>query len=86
MSKVFVRERRHVGKGAGMPRFAVVAVEGSDLTILAPHLRKVELETLAGSMNAEIVYLPRGESSKEEGEEGGQGRGWRKGRKKHQGT
>jgi hypothetical protein len=85
MSKIFIRERRHVGKGAGMPRFAVVAVEGSDLEVLAPHLRKVELETMAASIGAEIVYLPRGESSEEGEEEGRQGRGWRKGRKNRQG-
>jgi hypothetical protein len=61
MSKIFVRERRHVGQGAGRPRFAVVAVEGVDLKIYTPHIRKIELENLAESIGLEIVYLPRGE-------------------------
>ena len=61
MSKIFVRERRHVGQGAGRPRFAVVAVEGVDLKIYTPHIRKIELEKLAESIGLEIVYLPRGE-------------------------
>lgn len=84
MSKIFVRERVHAGKGAGRPRFAVVALEGADVKIYAPHLRKVELEKLAEEIGAQIVFLPRGESAGlEEGEQGaGKGkrkRGWNKG-------
>ena len=86
MSKLFVRQRRHDGQGAGRPRFAVVAVQGTDLKVYAPHLRKVELETLAASIQAEIVYLPRGEKSANDELEGGEagagrgrrGRGWGK--------
>lgn len=76
MSQIFVRERRHVGKGAGKPRFAVVAVKGADLKVFAPHIRKSELEALAAAVEAEIVYLPRGEkaSQGEEAEGGGRRR------------
>ena len=68
MSKIFVRERRHIGKGAGRPRFAVVAVEGSDLKVFAPHVRKAELEALAAAVGAEVIYLPRGEKASPEEE------------------
>jgi hypothetical protein len=77
MSKIFVRERRDVGKGAGRPRFAVVAIQGADLKVFAPHIRKSELEALAAAVEAEIVYLPRGEKVERE-EEQGQGGGRRK--------
>lgn len=73
MSKIFVRERRQVGPGAGMPRFAVVAALGTDLRIFARHIRKAELERLAEEAGAEIVYLPRGEHADEEGESGQHG-------------
>jgi hypothetical protein len=61
MSKIFVRERQNVGQGAGRPRFAVVAVEGTDLKVYTQHIRKIELETLAEAVGADVVYLPRGE-------------------------
>lgn len=61
MSKILVRHRHHVGQGAGRPRFAIVAVAGVDLTVLKTRVRKAELEMMAESVGAEIVYLPRGE-------------------------
>jgi hypothetical protein len=70
MSKIFVRHRRHVGQGAGRPRFAIVAAQGTDLNVYKTRLRRAELEKIAAEIEAEIVYLPRGES---EGE-GGKGR------------
>ena len=70
MGKIFVRERIRAGRGAGRPRFVVVAVEGADLKVYIPRLRKVELEKLAEEIGAQIVYLPRGEQAGEEGEEG----------------
>jgi hypothetical protein len=76
MGKIFVRERRHVGEGAGQPRFAVVAVEGLDLKIYVPHIRKIELEKLAEVAGAEVIYLPRGEQAGTREEQGG-GRGGR---------
>jgi hypothetical protein len=74
MSKIFVRQRRHVGRGAGRPRFAIVAAQGTDLAVYKTRVRRAELEKMAAEIGAEIVYLPRGES---EGE-GDQGRGRRK--------
>jgi hypothetical protein len=65
MSKLFVRHRRHVGKGAGRPRFAIVASHGVDLRVYKTRVRRAELNKLAAELPAEIVYLPRGE---EEGE------------------
>jgi hypothetical protein len=83
MVKIFVRERRHIGKGAGRPRFAVVAVEGADLKLYAPHLRKAELDALAAAVGAEVMTLPRGEKAAEEepAEEQHRGRrhGWGRG-------
>ena len=63
MGKIFVRERQNIGKGAGRPRFAVVAIEGIDLKVYTQHIRKIELETLAEAVGAEVVYLPRGENA-----------------------
>ncbi|HEX7974273.1 MAG TPA: hypothetical protein VF498_07685 [Anaerolineales bacterium] len=80
MGKIFVRERVNVGKGAGRPRFAIVAVEGADLKVYQTHIRKVELEKLAADIGAEVVYLPRGEQS--EGEDWTKGSGGRKGRRR----
>jgi len=75
MSKIFVRERRQVGPGAGMPRFAIVAALGTDLRVFARHIRKAELEKLAEETGAEVVYLPRGEHAEEEGDMGQRGAG-----------
>jgi hypothetical protein len=65
MIKIFVRERRHAGRGTGRPRFAIVAVQGADLKIFKPRIRKAELEALAAAIDAEIVYLPRGDQAEE---------------------
>jgi hypothetical protein len=45
------------------PQYRVVAVAGADLTFSGPHFRKGELEQIAQSVGAEIVYL-----SQEKGE------------------
>ncbi len=81
MSKIFVRHRRHVGPGAGRPRFAIVAAEGADLRVFKTRVRRAELEKIAQEIDAEIVYLPRGEQSEEEGAEGERGRGRRRRRR-----
>jgi acyl-[acyl carrier protein]--UDP-N-acetylglucosamine O-acyltransferase len=60
MAKIFVRERSRIGKGEGIPRFAVLGVEGSDLKFFQIHVRKSELDAIAQSIGAEIVMLPRG--------------------------
>jgi hypothetical protein len=70
MAKIFVRERNRIGKGDGMPRFAVVGVEGSDLKFFQLHVRKSELDTIAEAIGAEVVMLPRGT-----GENAGEGSG-----------
>jgi len=78
MAKIFVRNRHRVGRGAGQPRFAVVAVEGLDLKIYSRHMRRQELEALSESVGAEVVYLPAGDGSEEEQAGGGGGRGRRR--------
>ncbi len=70
MAKIFVRERTRVGKGEGVPRFAVVGVEGSDLNFFQIHIRKSELDAIAQAVGAEVVMLPRGT-----GENAGDGSG-----------
>jgi hypothetical protein len=82
MSKIFVRHRHHVGQGAGRPRFALVAVEGADLTVFKTRLRRAELEKIASDIGAEIIYLPRGEHAGEvnPAEDAGQGRRHRRDR------
>jgi hypothetical protein len=65
MSKIFVRERRHAARGTGRPRFAIVAVQGAELKVFKPRIRKGELEALAAAIDAEIVYLPRGDQAEE---------------------
>lgn len=79
MAKIFVRSRRHVGRGAGRPRFAIVAVEGVDLKIYRSRIRKSELETIAAQVGAELIYLPRGEQAGKE-ETGGEETGKQAGR------
>jgi hypothetical protein len=61
MSKIFVRHRRHVGEGSGRPRFAIVAVQGTDLKVFKSRVRREEVDKIAEEIGAEVVYLPRGE-------------------------
>jgi hypothetical protein len=83
MSKLFVRERRQVGQGAGQPRFRIVASEGLDMRVYVPHMRRIELEQLAVATGAEIVYLPRGEQEDASGgTPGGGGHGRGRGRRR----
>lgn len=63
-SKIFVRERRKVEKGEKKPRFRIVGVTGSDLKIYVKHIRKQELEQLAKSTGAEVVYIKAERKSK----------------------
>jgi hypothetical protein len=78
MSKIFVRHRRHAGRGKGRPRFAVVASHGVDLRVYKTRLRRAELEKMAAELETEIVYLPRGEYADKPEAESGQGRGHRR--------
>ncbi|MEW5960571.1 MAG: hypothetical protein AB1801_22840 [Chloroflexota bacterium] len=82
MAKIFVRERKHVGEMAGRPRFAVVGVEGSDLKIFKPHVRRSELDAIAQGIGAEVVILPQGG---EEYQSQGSGGGGRRRGKRHGG-
>lgn len=70
MSKIFVRHRRHAAQGAGRPRFAIVATHGLDLRVYKTRIRRAELEKMAAELEAEIVYLPRGEQDEESEPEG----------------
>ena len=74
MSKIFVRHRRHVGQGAGRPRFAIVAAQGVDLKVYKTRIRRAELEKIASETEAEVVYLPRGEHAEAAEAEGRRGR------------
>ncbi len=55
--KLFVRERRKVEKGEKKPRFRIVGVSGSNLKIYVTHIRKQEVDQLARSAGAEVVYI-----------------------------
>ena len=63
MGKIFVRERVIISEGDAEPRFAVIGVEGEDIKLkfYKTHLRKAELEAVAKSVGAELVWLPHGE-------------------------
>jgi hypothetical protein len=74
MSRIFVRERRHAGRGTGRPRFAIIAVQGTDLKVFKARVRRAELETIAAEIGAQVVYLPRGEQGEESQGEGRLGR------------
>jgi len=52
MAKIFIRERRHVGEGAGQPRFAVVGVQGSDLKFFKNRVRQAEIDAGEGPAGA----------------------------------
>jgi hypothetical protein len=56
-TKIFVRERRKVEKGEKKPRFRVLGVSGGDLKLYAKHIRKRELEQVAASAGADVVYV-----------------------------
>jgi hypothetical protein len=68
MGKIFVRERTQTGKGAGRPRFAIVAVSELDLKVYHSHIRREELEKLAQELGAEVIHLPRGDRKQEDGQ------------------
>lgn len=85
MSKIFVRHRRHVGRGAGRPRFAIVATEGTDLRIFKSRVRRAELEKMAQEVGAEIVFLPRGEEGGEAEEDASRAEGGGRGRRRRGG-
>lgn len=64
MARIFVRERNRAGDGTGRPRFAVIGVEGTDLKIFKPKVRRKEIEQIAESIGAELVMLERARENK----------------------
>ena len=56
--KIYVRERTKGQEGSRNPRFRVIATEGGELRFHAAHLRKTDIETIAGDLGAKVVYLP----------------------------
>jgi hypothetical protein len=67
---LFVRERRKIEEGEKKPRFAFVGSVGTDLRIKIKHIRKKELEQIAGMIGAEVVYLEAGKHEEDEIEVG----------------
>jgi hypothetical protein len=59
--KIFVRERTRSREGGRNPRYRVIATEGGDLRFHADHLRKVDIETIAKDLGAEVIFLPERE-------------------------
>lgn len=55
--KIFIRERRKVEMGEKKPRFRVVAVSGADVKFKVRHVRKQEIDEIAGAVGAEVVLL-----------------------------
>ncbi len=80
MAKIFYRQRNKIGAGDQQPRFAVVGVQGTDMTFFQFHLRKGELDAIAQAVGAELVELPRG-SGDHVGEPGAGGKKVKRGKK-----
>ncbi len=66
-TKIFVRERRKVEKGEKKPRFRVVGIVGSDVTLYVKHIRKKELDQISTESGAAVVYLDAGRGQKDGG-------------------
>lgn len=64
MARIFVRERNRAGDGTGRPRLAVVGVEGTDLKVFKPKVRRKEIEQIAEAIGAELVILERARDNK----------------------
>jgi hypothetical protein len=64
---IFARERRKVEKGEKKPRFRIVGVNGGDLKIYVKHIRKKELEQLAASAGAKVLFLDAGQGNRDGG-------------------
>ena len=87
MGKIFVRERRHAGEGAGRPRFTIIGVSGMDLKVFNTKVRRKELEQIAAATEAELIYLERGGTGTGQGHRSGsQGRRYPHGRGRGQGS
>ncbi len=62
---IFVRQRRKVEDGEKKPRFRVVGVSEAKIKFFSKHLRKVELEQIAGETGVKIVYLDSGKGKRD---------------------
>ncbi len=85
MAKIFYRERVKIAEGDQQPRFAVVGVQGTDMTFFHFHLRKSELEAIAQAIGGELIMLPRGTGENEHKHGSGKkkGRGHKKTATRH---
>jgi len=63
---IFVRERRKVEKGERKPRFRICGVSGLNLKVYASHMRKMELDEMAGYLGAKVIVLHSGKEEKKE--------------------
>lgn len=63
---IFVRERRKVEKGEKKPRFRICGVSGLNLKVYASHMRKMELDEMAGHLGAKVIVLHSGKEEKKE--------------------
>jgi hypothetical protein len=72
--KIYVRERMLSEEGTRNPRFRIVATEGGDLRFHADHVRKVDLDTIAGDLDAQVIYLPAQSEGKGKGNGTGTGK------------
>lgn len=61
-AKIFIRERRQIEKGEKKPRYSIVATVGTDLEFLVKHIRKGEIDQIAASIGAEVIYLKTGKN------------------------
>jgi hypothetical protein len=64
--KIFYRERLKAKEGEKKPRFKLVAVAGAEVTFYGDHLRKKELEQIAGAIGAELILLTHGKGGGKE--------------------
>jgi hypothetical protein len=67
--KIFIRERRKVKEGEKKPRFAIVAVAGTDVKFKVKHIRKMEIEQIAAAVGAELVFLEAGKHDDDDGDD-----------------
>lgn len=72
--KIYVRERMLSKEGGRNPRFRIVATEGGDLRFHADHIRKVDLDTIAGDLDAQVIYLPEQSEGRGKGDGTGTGK------------
>jgi hypothetical protein len=69
-AKIFVRERRKVNEGEKKPRYTVVAIYGlHHFKIKSKHLRKMEIEEIASTIGADVIYLKAGKDENDDNDD-----------------